>query len=290
MQDVANQSSFSENNQEEKERNILNLIIKMAPIIQNMIPNDCTIGVTDMEKYIYYLPGNEVNLGNLVGTPVLKGSGSYNALRTGSIVDALVPKELYGVYFKSRCVPIKDDQGKTVGGIAFGLSLKNMEALMEVSETIASSAQQISATVEELASSAQQLADSQSILENLGKEVAEQVKKTDVILGFINEVADTSNLLGLNAAIEAARAGEHGRGFSVVAEEIRKLSIKSAQSVKEIREILALINGKVLTMSEKVIETVALSEEQAAATEEISATVQELAVSSGKIEELAKVV
>lgn len=66
-------------------------------------------------------------------------------------------------------------------------------------------------------------------------------------MSFINEVAQNSNLLGLNAAIEAARAGEYGRSFAVVAGEIRKMSANSARSVKEIKEILTVTNEKWLT-------------------------------------------
>jgi len=272
-----------------EEEDILQLVSDYAPFIQELIPLDCTIGVTDKERHIRYLPGKEINL-HADGKPVVKGSGVYNAITTGKSIDTIVPKEVYGVPFKSRAMPLRDNKGNIVGAVGFGVSLKKQAELMDVAQLVASSTQQTSASVEELASSAQQLASNQGDLETLGREVLEQVKKTDLILGFIHEVADTSNLLGLNAAIEAARAGDHGRGFSVVAEEIRKLSVKSAQAVKEIREILAMINKNISIMAEKVIDSAALSEEQSAATEEISASMQELAVSAEKLEEVAKAI
>lgn len=95
----------------------------------------------------------------------------------------------------------------------------------------------VQATVEQMHSIADTVEHSSAVIEKLG----ERSKEIGAIIGTISGIAEQTNLLALNAAIEAARAGEHGRGFSVVAEEVRKLAEESQEAATKISDLIAAI-------------------------------------------------
>lgn len=287
---------MSENNslqcteESEKKYSIMEVLTMMAPAIQKMFPFDAMIGVTDTTEFLAYLPAKDLNLGDLLGREVPKGSAIYVAMQAGTEKTVVVPKEAYGIPFKSTGVPVRDEEGNIIGGLGFARSLRQTELLLEAVQSFASTSEEVAASTEELAASAQELSSEMESLTMFQKEMIEQVNKTDTMLDFINKVAANSNLLGLNASIEAARAGEHGRGFEVVATEIRKMADSSANSVKEIREIIEKIKEKVSMISSATTRVSEISQHQASASQQISASIQQLASAAENIEEVAKLI
>jgi methyl-accepting chemotaxis protein len=159
------------------------------------------------------------------------------------------------------------------------LWLQNQELLTDITETVGQinqELQEIAATVQQVTAGAQQIAqDSQNTYQTANESV-NKIQNIEQVLQSIRNIASQSNLIGLNAAIEAARVGEAGRGFTVVANEVRKLATSSEESVKDISAVLEQIREIFMVIVNKVEQNKEVTQEQSSALLSVAQRVQSI--------------
>lgn len=138
-------------------------------------------------------------------------------------------------------------------GVIGGLAVETGESIKQGVESVS----ELTGTAQSTTEITTHVVEAIGVLETKTRSIGQ-------IIGVINGIAEQTNLLSLNASIEAARAGEAGRGFSVVAEEIRKLADQSLGSAKQISKIVdeIIVNmGEVVNVAKKAEDIVKLQEE-----------------------------
>lgn len=268
--------------------NFMQKIVELAPFLKEVLGEDYVVTVSDTEKFLCYIPGNELDHKIKAGDPVKPGTLTHKCLEAGKRLVATAGSQMFGFPYMGKATCIRDESNKIVGTLGFWLPTTRVEKLKDMSEKMVAAVGQISAYTTNLSASAEQLASTVQNINSNTQHMLSDVNNTDGILQLINEVSSQTHLLGLNAAIEAARAGDQGRGFNVVAEEIRKLASRTNTSVKDIKEIISIIKSHIEALASQISEISAVTEEQAASSQGVMGYINDLDGITGELKELAE--
>jgi methyl-accepting chemotaxis protein len=145
-----------------------------------------------------------------------------------------------------------------------------------VGESIKKVAQVASHAMAGMAKIKESIDKTNGMLNSLG----EKSQKIGKITDLIDDVADQTNLLAVNASIEAARAGEQGRGFTVVADEIRKLADSTAKSTKDITSLIELIQHEMSNAIMSMEQSIQSVDEEARLAQQTTEKTKEIAMST----------
>ncbi|ASV66600.1 methyl-accepting chemotaxis protein [Cytobacillus sp. FSL W7-1323] len=272
---------------EQQSINVMDAFLKVAPYLNTLIHDDITIGIYDTEKLIINYPGKTFSLNVSPGDPLIDGDIITESIRTNSTKTSMVPKELFGFPLIAKAIPLHNEKGEVIGGVGIGISLEKSNQLFDVAESLSAVSEQTAAAIEEISKSVTILADKVTDMSSQMGTVSHSADEIGKISTAVKSISDQSNLLGLNAAIEAARAGDAGRGFSVVAEEIRKLASNSKDHVSQIDQITKSIAGLLTELNQSFSQIHQLTDTQAASIQEFSATIQEISRNAQHLVEMA---
>ena len=138
---------------------------------------------------------------------------------------------------------------------------RNASDAAEDAEQAKTIAEKGATVVSDVISSTDQVNQHTQKMQETLRDLGQQADGVGNIIGVINDIADQTNLLALNAAIEAARAGEAGRGFAVVADEVRKLAEKTMDATKEVEHVVQAIQQSTTSTQQHMQDVVTLVDE-----------------------------
>lgn len=259
----------------------------VLPYLKEIMGQDMAVNISDQTHFLDFEDATTFHIPVIAGREIPKGDPTHEVIKQGKQLIANVPAEVYGFPMKGVITPIITG-GRVVGCIGIGRNTAIEAKVLQMTSNLEESIQQVSDTIQQIVDSSSSINENQQQLGTAVTEIGEATDSIYVVLELIKNIVNQTKMLGLNASIEAARAGDDGRGFGVVAKEIRKLSDQSQHTVARINDLAKQIDQRVQGAQNVSSVTLKAVEEQAAATQEIMASIEEISSSSQILDDIAK--
>lgn len=221
-----------------------------------------------------------VQIGSILGGQILTEEPDIEFYRNKAIEYGIDPEKYIESVKKTYVIDI--DRVNAAANLLYIVaekisSMAHQKMVIDtIIEEVSDGIHQISAAMQELTATSATINDNQSDLSESIKLIENESTEIRKVISIIDNISSQTNLLGLNAAIEAARSGEHGRGFSVVAEEIRKLSLTTKFNAEEIKKSIGNIDSNVQKTVRKASESLQSITEQSRAIEDVTERIMQM--------------
>ncbi len=250
------------------------LICTLLSDFAEIMDSDCMFSVTDVHTFIAYHPGRSVDIKVKIRAPVPEQSPLYAAAQTKRAVTKTVPKEVWGVPFRSTATPICDSAGQVVGCVGFGISIERESQLIDTYQNFSELLARITGEAGHISDSIKQVDEGNVTFLKMMQKARNEANQTKDLLLKINEIAAMTDILAVNASIEAARAGVYGKGFAVIASEIKSLSQNTKKITQSTVTMLNTIVDSIHTLSQLTQGNNAIIQNQISEIDNIAQTVE----------------
>lgn len=263
-------------------------LMNNAELIQKSFTEPTSVVITDTNQYLLQLPAEFDTVRIPAGTPLKEISSPLieDALKTGEVQRMEASAERFGRAFMITINPIID-QKKVVGLFITTTTTEKIDVLRRLSSELAATAGQMMTTTEQAASVSKMIEGNIQKISHDSQKMMKTVEDAYEVIKSIQDIANQSKILGLNASIEAARAGDHGKGFAVVANEIRRMADQSRDSAVHTIKFLETVSESMKHNNQSIQDIASMMGEHSISIQELNNSYHIITSAAEKLMETA---
>lgn len=268
-------------------------LIELMPYINDLFNINTNIAVTDLNQFIYIQQGvGAMNVNCKAGDPfntnnpffesISKGKKTFTAFRD--------PDDTFKVHTCSTITPYYDNDNSIAGFILIVRDLEQQATVENLSLSISQTFAEFNNSFDNIIKEISKLSEEAHSNVQDADILMQRLNGIDIIIESIQNIANQSSLLALNAKIEAARAGDIGKGFGVVATEIGKLASLSKTSAKEAKNSLSAMKQAIEEINIRINSIEINTNNQVTSITDISRNVIDVHDDLSNLAEIAKLI